>query len=58
MAHGYYNLDGDFVETATLEEATAAWRAERGYEPLGVFDMGDSVVDTTGVEQSAPATPA
>ena len=61
MAHGYYNLNGDWVGTATLEEATAAWREERGYNPIGVFDMGDHVVDTTNEQvsaQSAPATPA
>ena len=40
MAHGYYNLKGDFVKTDTREDATAAWRAERGYQPLGVFDVG------------------
>ena len=57
MAHGYYNLQGDFVETATLAAATAAWREERGYEPLGVFDMGDRVVDTRE-EDPSPTTPA
>ena len=59
MAHGYYNLKGDFVETATKEAATAAWRAERGYEPLGVFDMGGGeVIDTRSEAPSAPAAPS
>ena len=31
MAHGYYNLEGEFVTTSTKEEATVAWRKERGY---------------------------
>ena len=60
MAHGYYNLDGEFVPTASREEATAAWRAERGYDPIGVFDMGDGeVIDTRGTseEQAEPVTP-
>ena len=60
MTHGYYNLDGDFIETDTLEEATAAWRAEHGFDPTGVFDMGDGeVVDTRNVPaDSAPVTSA
>lgn len=31
MPHGYYNLEGKFVTTSTKEEATVAWRKERGY---------------------------
>ena len=59
MTHGYYNLDGDFIETDTREEATAAWRDERGYDPIGVFDMGDGeIVDTTNEQVSAPAAAA
>lgn len=42
--HGYYNLAGEFVKTATLEEATAAWRTERGY--------------STGAQTTTPTTPA
>jgi len=56
MAHGYYNLKGEFVKTATLEAATAAWREERGYEPLGVFDMGGGKVVDTRKETVAPTT--
>ena len=59
MAHGYYNLAGKFVTTFTLAEATAAWREERGYDPIGVFDVGDGeVVDTRQETPSAPAVPA
>ena len=58
MAHGYYNLNGEFVETATREEATDKWREERGYSTGGVYDMGGGeVVDTRKVKSSAPATP-
>jgi hypothetical protein len=59
MAHGYYNLKGDFVETATKEAATTAWRAERGYSTGGVYDVGGGeVVDTRDVAKpTAPATP-
>ena len=58
MPHGYYNLNGDFIETDTKEEATAAWREERGYDPVGVFDVGDGeIIDTRGEEpDQTPAT--
>ena len=56
MAHGYYNLKGDFVTTATKAAATAAWREERGYNPIGVFDVGGGeVVDTRKEQPSGPA---
>ena len=57
MTHGYYNLDGDFIETGTLEEATAAWREERGFDPTGVFDMGDGEVVDTRNEAANRAPP-
>jgi len=57
MAHGYYNLQGNWVPTDTLEEATAAWRAERGYNPYGAFDMGDHVVDTRNLSPQQPKQP-
>jgi len=58
MAHGYYNLKGEFVETATREEATTAWRKERGYSTGGVYDMGGGdVVDTRKVSSPKPSTP-
>ena len=55
MAHGYYNLQGTFVTTATKAAATAAWREERGYNPIGVFDMGGGEVVDTRREEPAPA---
>ena len=66
MAHGYYNLKGDFVTTATRAEATDAWRKERGYSTGGVYDVGGGeVVDTREAARvreaaaaPAPATPA
>lgn len=49
MAHGWYDLNGKFHETATRAEATNAWRAERGYSTGGVYDMGGGdIVDTRG----------
>jgi len=57
MAHGYYKLQGDWVGTSTLAEATAAWREERGYDPIGVFDTPAGIVDTTNEQVSAPAAP-
>ena len=59
MAHGYYNLKGDWVTTASREEATNAWRKERGYSTGGVYDMGGGdVVDTRSAARPTPATPA
>ena len=61
MAHGYYNLQGKFVTTASKAEATDAWRKERGYSTGGVYDMGGGeVVDTRRVsrEREAAPTPA
>lgn len=59
MAHGYYNLKGEFVTTASREEATNAWRKERGYSTGGVYDMGGGdVVDTRSAARPTPATPA
>lgn len=46
--HGYWNKSGDFVETASKEEATYAWRKERGYKAEGVFATDDGVIDTRG----------
>ena len=47
MAHGYWNKEGKFIETASLAEATDAWRKERGYKTGGVYDVGGGkVVDT------------
>ena len=58
MAHGYYNLKGEFVATASKEEATYKWREERGYNPVGIYDMGGGeVIDTRKVKPSKPATP-
>ena len=66
MAHGYYNLKGEFVTTSSKAAATDAWRKERGYSTGGVYDVGGGeVVDTREVARvreaaaaPAPATPA
>ena len=58
VTHGYYNKEGKFITTATKAAATAAWREERGYNPIGVFDVGGGeVVDTRAERPSAPAAP-
>jgi len=57
MAHGYYNLKGEFVTTASREEATNAWRKERGYSTGGVYDMGGGDVVDTRKSPSTPAAP-
>lgn len=41
--HGYYNLEGNFVETASKHEATLAWRQERGYSNVG-FGGGEAAL--------------
>lgn len=57
MAHGYYNLKGEWVATATREEATTAWRKERGYRTGGVYDMGGGdIVDTRKAKKKKTAT--
>ena len=59
VTHGYYNKEGKFITTATKAAATAAWREERGYNPIGVFDVGGGeVVDTRAERPSAPAAPS
>ena len=59
VTHGYYNKEGKFIATTTKAAATAAWREERGYNPVGVFDVGGGeVVDTRAERPSAPAAPS
>ena len=56
MAHGYYNLEGKFVTTSTKEEATVAWRKERGYSTTTTAAATNLAKTLTGIDRSAEVT--
>ena len=56
MPHGYYSLEGEFVETGTKEEATVAWRKERGYSTTTTTAASNLARTLTGIDRSAEVT--